>query len=310
MLDTTIRKKLESLTQLPTIPFVISEILNAVDNTDLSAARLAELIERDQALTARVLRVANSPLYGFSRRIATIDLAVVVLGLNTLKEILLSLVLQRFFFSIRRDMFDVGAFWHYSVFSGACSRVLARRLGYRVSGEAFVAGLMHDVGILIMVEYFTKQYMEIRSLETNGYTMIQAEKLILKNTHCEIGAWLADRWNLPKQLCETIHFHHSKFLDYKQMRPHQPDRLQTKDAESHELLIAIIALSEWFAAEMGYRTWTQESKISPLFLAEDFIEELKKDDILNPESALEAIKQEILSDYQKSVALNEVLMKT
>jgi len=154
MLELTIQRKLESLRQLPTVPFVLSEVLNAVDNVNMSAAALASIIERDQSLAARVLAVANSPFYGFSRKISTIDLAIVVLGLNSIKEIVLSLVIKRFFTNIRRDLFDVNAFWQYSVFCGACSRLLARKLDYRIAGEAFVAGLTHDIGYIILIQYF------------------------------------------------------------------------------------------------------------------------------------------------------------
>ena len=122
MLDKKIQKKLESSSQVPTIPHVITQVLNAVEDENLSALALASIIEQDQSLTMRVLTVANSPIYGFSRRISTIDLAIVVMGLKTIKEIVLSLAIQRFFARVRKDLFDTRDFWQYSVFCGAASR--------------------------------------------------------------------------------------------------------------------------------------------------------------------------------------------
>ncbi len=165
MLDPKIQKKLDSIVELPTIPTVMSQVLAALDNPKLSANQLASLIERDQTLTAKVLKVANSPFYGFARKISTIDLAVVILGINVLKEIVLSLLIQKFFSRLSKSMFDVKSFWNYSLFCGAAAKLLARKLGYKLAGEAFVAGLMHDLGILIIIENFRKQFGEIRKLQ-------------------------------------------------------------------------------------------------------------------------------------------------
>src|SRR6056297_2003177 len=116
MLNAKIKKKLDSLINLPTVPTVIAEVLEAANNTELSAKSLASIIEKDQALTAKTLRVANSPFYGFSRRIATIDLAIVLLGLNTIKEISLTMALKKFFAKTDKRLFDPSSFWNYSVF--------------------------------------------------------------------------------------------------------------------------------------------------------------------------------------------------
>lgn len=293
MLDPKIERKLESLTQIPTIPFVISEVLQAVDDPRSGAAHLANLIERDQAMTAKVLAVANSPFYGFSRKIATIDLAVVVMGTNTIKEILLSLAIQRFFSNVRRDIFDVRSFWRYSLFCGAAARLLARRLEYRIPGEAFVAGLMHDIGVLILVQYFSQQFIQLRRLqEKYGLSMVEAEKKALRSTHSEIGAWIAEKWQLPAALCKAIERHHTPI----EIAGEDPDKF-----EIDEPLTLLVSLSEWFAGEMGFKEWSRESKPSTLFMQDEVIESLKSHDLLNPESAFEALKLEIEQEFEKSL---------
>ena len=210
------RVKLARLRELPTIPHIMAEVLRAMEDPDISASKLAKIIEKDQSLTAKILKSANSPLYGFVRRISTIDLAIVVLGLNTIREIVLSLVIYKFFAKIDPKYFNVKAFWEYSVFCGSTSKLMARKLGYRLAGEAFVAGLMHDVGILILVEYFENDYKKIFNISyTDKISELEAERQVLGFTHAEIGYWLAEKWNLPDPLCQAIlhhHTHYSAFL--------------------------------------------------------------------------------------------------
>lgn len=326
MLEAKVRRKLESLTTLPTIPYVISQVLGAVDNENLSASSLASLIEKDQSLTIKVLAVANSPFYGFSRRISTIDLAIVILGLNTIKEIVLSLAIQKFFTNVRKDIFDVKAFWQYSVFCGAAGRVLARKLNYRLVGEAFVAGLMHDIGILILVQYFSGNFNEIRSNQFNkAMTFVEAEKSVLKCTHSDIGAWLANKWNLPENISKAIQYHHLAFSEAKFIEDRikalkekkdkaKAGAIKTKkedDGEFDQPLTVIVALSEWFAKEMGFKNWALEgTNQSKLFLAEDLVAEMQDHDLLSPESAIELIKQEITDEFNKASVLNDMLNKS
>ncbi len=287
MLNDLVRSKLESMKQLPAIPAVASMVLQAIDNPDTSGTILAKLIERDPALTARVLAVANSPFYGFSRKISTVELAIVLLGLSTIKEIIISLILQGVFARVQNRVFDINAFWRYSVFCGSTARFLARRLGYRVAGEAFVAGLMHDVGILIEAEFFTKEFLEIRRHQVKwGVSLIEAELTVLQCTHTDIGAWFAEKWQLPPQLIESLYYHHSISLSDKEPLAHasvQSNRVSASvqekafylQQEIEQPLTALVALSELFAAELGFKQWANEAEsASPLYIPTTLIEQL------------------------------------
>ncbi len=311
MLDSKIERKLESLRQLPTIPHVLTEVLGAVDNSNISAGRIGKIVEKDQALAAKVLSVANSPFYGFSRKISTIDLAIVVIGLNSIKEIILSLFIQKFFANVRKDVFDINEFWKYSVFSGACSRLLARKLGYRLAGEAFVAGLMHDIGILVLIQYFTDKFMEIRRVQfEENISFTAAEEKILNCTHCDIGAWFSRKWNLPDQLYKAILNHHTSYIDFKlegdDKHPDSEHPENVSFAETEQPLTVIVAMTEWFAQELGLKAWAREETTSPLFLASDILDEIKEHDILNPDSALELLKQEIIEEFNKASVFNSM----
>ena len=286
MLNEKIRTKLESMKQLPAIPAVASVVLQAIDNPDTSGIYLAKLIERDTALTIRVLSVANSPFYGFSRKISTVELAIVLLGLSTIKEIIISLIIQGVFARVKNKVFDINQFWRYSVFCGSTARYFARRLGYRVAGEAFVAGLMHDVGILIQAEFFTKEFLEIREHQLKWrVSYVEAELTILECTHTDIGAWLAEKWQLPSQLIESLYYHHSNDINDKQplFPPTNTINIMTnkKDIAFHlqqeieQPLTALVALSELFAGELGFKQWANESENnSTLYIPAILIEQL------------------------------------
>lgn len=309
ILDPKIQKKLDSIVELPTIPTVMSQVLAALDNPNLSANQLASLIERDQTLIAKVLKVANSPFYGFARKISTIDLAVVILGMNVLKEIVLSLLIQKFFSRLSKTMFDVKSFWNYSLFCGASAKLLARKLGYKLAGEAFVAGLMHDLGILIIIENFRKQFGEIRKLQkSKDLSIVEAEMQVLGATHSDIGLWLAEKWNLPPKLCLAIKNHHTH---YKDLLKNDIQKFVT-DVNFDEIdqpLTAIVSLSEWFAQIMDFKQWDKNYKAPPYYLSEELFEDLSEEEILAPDSAFELLKKEMLEEYQKAAIFGDVSLR-
>ncbi|MFH1569267.1 MAG: HDOD domain-containing protein [Gemmatimonadota bacterium] len=208
-----LRKVTQSIIGLPTLPAVITQLIGLIDNPKTSARNVAQLISTDQALTARILKLANSAFYGFPREIATVDLAVVVLGFETVKNLGLSVsVLERFGGGSGggNSEFDRQKFWEHSIGCGVAAKLLASKLRYRVPGEAFAAGILHDIGKLILSQYFQPEFAEIlQVMERDDLYIGHAEEQILGVTHSEVGGWLAERWNLPKQLEDAIAFHHS-----------------------------------------------------------------------------------------------------
>ncbi|MDX9790316.1 MAG: HDOD domain-containing protein, partial [Candidatus Kapabacteria bacterium] len=269
MFNKSIISKLESIRNLPTMPIIVSEVLNAVDNPKSSAASLAKIIEKDQSLTARVLRIANSPFYGYTRKISTIDLAIVIMGFNTLKEIVLSIVIQRFFSRVKTRVFNIKDFWQYGLFCGSASRLLSRKLGYKLAGEAFVAGLMHDIGILIIAEYFTPQFMEIKKYAAEHLVShTEAELAVLDTTHAEIGAWIADKWNLPEKIADSIRNHHINYIHFSDSTKDSGD---TFLGEIEQPLTAMVSLSEWFAGILGYKIWVAEHDMQEFYLSNEVV---------------------------------------
>ena len=206
-----IRKVTQSIIGLPTLPTVITQMISLIDNPKTAAGEVARLISTDQALTAKMLKLANSAFYGFPREISTVQMAVVVLGFETVKSLGLSVsVLERFAGGSATSQFDRQKFWEHSIACGVGARMLATKLRYRVPGEAFAAGILHDIGRLILSQYFPEEFAEVlqATREENVY-IGKAEERILGVTHAQVGCWLAEKWNLPKQLEDSIAFHHT-----------------------------------------------------------------------------------------------------
>jgi HD-like signal output (HDOD) protein len=206
-----IKKVTESIIGLPTLPTIVSKMIDQVDSPRTSTAALARLIASDQALTAKVLKFANSAYYGFPREISTVNMAIVVLGFNAVKEMGLSLsVFDVFKKTPSNAYFDVTLFWEHSVGCGVAARMLARTYKPALAGEAFVAGLLHDVGKVILKQYFDTEFAEIiKAQQERNVTLEEAELATIETTHSQIGNWLAEKWNLPELICETIRCHHT-----------------------------------------------------------------------------------------------------
>jgi putative nucleotidyltransferase with HDIG domain len=225
-----IKKITESIISLPTLPTVVSKMIQLVDNPKTSASSLARLIYTDQALTARILKLANSAYYGFPREISTVNMAIVVLGFNTVKEMGLSLSVFEFFKDGNSDtVFDIPRFWEHSIGCGSASRMLARRLNYHLSGEAFVAGLLHDIGKIILRQYLPKEFLSIiGAVSQKKADLDEAEMAIVGVSHAQIGSWLAEKWNLPRIIVDAIAFHHSP-----------------GDAKEDHVLVAIVSVANY-----------------------------------------------------------------
>jgi putative nucleotidyltransferase with HDIG domain len=202
----------QSIIGLPTLPTVITQLIGLIDNPRTSAKEVAQLISTDQALTAKILKLANSAFYGFPREIATVDLAVVVLGFETVKSLGLSVSVLERFASGRDDdhLFDRQKFWQHSIACGVGARLLAQKLRYRVPGEAFAAGILHDIGKLILCQYFPEEFSRVLEMAHEEHIYIgHAEEQILGVTHAEVGSWLVEKWNLPRQLVDSVTYHHA-----------------------------------------------------------------------------------------------------
>jgi len=311
MLDSHLETRLKKVVDLPSIPAMASRLLKALDNPNIRASVLAELIERDQTLTSKVLQAANSAYYGMAGKISTVDLAVVIMGLNSIKEIVIGMILQKLFSKVNSYYFDVNNFWKYSIFCGSTSRLLARKLKYRLAGEAFVAGLMHDIGILILVHFFEKEFNDIKTLHNSGkFSWLKAEELVLNCGHGDIGAWVAEQWALPKQLCDSIRNHHSDINTIEVSQAELKSYRHLTKSGIKQPLTAIVSMSEWFALEMGFKSWLSEYSQPKLFMSGDFLMDINDQNTIEKHSAFHLLKREIAEEFERSSSIASTSSKS
>jgi putative nucleotidyltransferase with HDIG domain len=187
---------------LPTLPNVINKLNTLSDNDKSSVQEMARIVSSDQVLSARILRLANSPSYGFYR-VSTISNAMILLGVNVVK----SLALSSSIFAIMEK--DSVGLWEHSLGVGVAANLMARKLGLSECEEIATAGLLHDIGKVIITIKCSEAEKEIRKLvlERQIYST-EAEREIIDTDHAEVGGWLSKGWFLPDKLSEPIAFHH------------------------------------------------------------------------------------------------------
>ncbi len=192
------------------LPQITSQILRMVDNPNASPRQIGALIERDPGLASKLLKTANSAYYGSPGKIKTVSQAISVMGLSAVRSVVVSQAYQQMT-AVRgaSKRFDRLAFWQHSLATASAARVLAKLKGYRDPEEAFLAGLMHDAGRLVMDRFLPNEFDQICTLALERVIpLIEAEREVLGYTHVEIGDMLAEQWNLPDGLRTAIRMHH------------------------------------------------------------------------------------------------------
>ncbi len=193
------------------LPQVTSQVLKMVDNPDLSPRQIGALIERDAGLASKLLKIANSSFYGSAGKIKTVSQAISVMGMSAVRSTIVSQAYQQMT-AIRgaSKRFDRLAFWQHSLATASASRILAKLKGWRDPEEAFLAGLLHDLGRLVMDRFLPSELDRILTLALEkAIPLIEAEREVLGYTHLEVGELLGEQWSLPSGLREAIRHHHT-----------------------------------------------------------------------------------------------------
>jgi putative nucleotidyltransferase with HDIG domain len=205
-----LRRISQSLLNLPTLPTLAAKLLDLVDNPNTNASNLAKFVAQDQVITARLLKLSNSAYYGHGREITSVHQAVVMLGFDMVREISLSVSVINAFRSAKGlEGFDISGFWDHSSAVGLAARTIAKGWNPQMASEAFTAGLLHDIGKVILIQYLPEEFAEaLATAQREGRNLYEAERDLFDTDHGEIGSWLALRWKLPKNLCDAMAFHH------------------------------------------------------------------------------------------------------
>jgi len=211
MKEKVIKRVIEGTSSLPALPVILDRATRMLDDPDVSASDVGRIIIKDQSIASKVLRLVNSAFYGCQRQISTISQAVVILGFNTVRNVILSVsVFEAFSKDSKADGFDKYRFWEHSIACGVATRAIGKHLGVKDPEEAFVGGLLHDIGKLVLEQSLPDEFVKVLHLVKDmGISILEAEEVVLATTHPEVGRCLSQKWNLPQALEETIAFHHN-----------------------------------------------------------------------------------------------------
>ena len=196
------------LSDLPSLPAVVMELLGAIDQDDVDISVLAKKVSHDQALTAKTLRLANSSLYGLQVKVTTIQQAITYLGFQTTRNLITAAAITGCFPEGLCPGFDDKAFWRHSIASAACAKVLARRLRFN-QDYAFTAGLLHDIGRLVLVSSFPAAYQRVMAWRSEHDShVLDAERAVMGVDHVAAGVALAEHWQFSDTMKMAIAYHH------------------------------------------------------------------------------------------------------
>lgn len=205
---TDLRPLIDILTDLPTLSAIATQLLRLLNDPNSSANDITLALSQDMALSARLLRVVNSPFYGFPRRIHSIAQAVVIVGFKHLRTMALSLSVIEAFGSAGGRL-DYAGFWRHSLFTALWARALAETFEPRLADAAYLAGLLHDIGKMTLGLLDENALAAVvREQERSGELFLYAERRVLPYDHPRLGAALLEHWNIPEDVSRAVAWHH------------------------------------------------------------------------------------------------------
>jgi len=221
-------------TQIPTLPIVVQNVLNIANDDTTSAKDLADFICKDQAISHKVLRLANSAYYGSVKEVASIQRAITVIGFNEVVSLAIGMgVFSSFGKMDTHEIFSMRDLWLHSIGCAAAAKELAKRLSFPSSNQAFMSGLLHDMGKIIFAVYFPEEYgRAIKSSHENQSPLFREETATFGLDHAALSGLLMERWHFPEELLVPSGFHHRSLkcrTDYR----HHAAIVQVADALCH-----------------------------------------------------------------------------
>lgn len=205
----TIIEEIRHNKQLLSLPQVLSEILEEVGREDFTSDSLATIILKDPSLTGSILRLANSAFYQRFNEIKTVNQAISVLGVTTVKCLALSTTVFHPDKIAGESGVEPRDFFNYVLGIAAASEKIAQMIGYESPEEALIAGLLNDIGVMYFLHHYPREYRKIITRDDNRQSLVDAEREALGIDHCEVGSHLAETWKLPDYIVKSITDHHS-----------------------------------------------------------------------------------------------------
>lgn len=205
------RRAIQKIEILPSIPAALQKIIEVSADPTSSALDMQTTIEKDQSISAAILKLANSAYYGYARQVDDIKQAIIVIGFNTAVSVAVSIsVLKTLDEQIESTEFDLSKFWEHTIFTGEAARLVAQAANYPLVSKAYVFGLLHDIGKIVMFFIEPQSYEDaVFEARTMNHPLYECEFRTFGFDHQEAGSWLAEKWKLPKSIISAIAHHHS-----------------------------------------------------------------------------------------------------
>ncbi len=200
---------LRRIHNLPSLPAVVMELLANLDQEDVNIDTLTQQIAQDQALTAKTLRLANSSFYGMAHQITTIQEAIAILGFRTVRGLATTAALIGTFAAGKHTSFNAAPFWRHAIATAVCARALAVHLNHNPE-QAYTAGLLHDIGRLVLVTQFQPNYEATMTHRAqHDCSLLEAEHAVLGMDHAAVGHALTRHWKFPEAMQQAVACHHA-----------------------------------------------------------------------------------------------------
>ncbi len=283
-----IKDKIQHIANLPTLPQIASHLIKIINDPLTSSSDVAFIIGQDLSLSAKVLRLANSAFYGVPRSITNINSAVVILGLKVLHTMVLGLTVFDMFPENKRtaNLFNRKAFWLHSLSCALISKFLATRIRKFIlfdPEEAFCAGLLHDIGKVVMEQYLHEDFHKaLETAQREKISMYDAENAILGYNHTHVAEWLTESWGLPSELQLPLLFHHTP-----------------SECCQYQDIVTLCHYADWLCYELGMNN----DKYDPPMLDLETIKILKLDN-----KDVEDLKDLFKKELEKMLVFFDIAM--
>lgn len=238
---------LKRVTSLSPVPKILAEVLELLKDLNTSPHTLAKAITKDQSIVVKILTIANSPFYGLAKRVSSIEYAIMILGFNEIRNIVTALSLMESMKNKSDEYMDQKSFWLHSYITATTAKKIADDMGIRESNDAFIGGLLHDLGISVIHRYMHTDFVSIADYVKKGMKYSEAENMHLGMDHQNIGYTLLKSWNIPESICEIVKYHHSPQL-----------------ASNTKILTSVVHFADYMTQklQLGKFNWDDDMELS------------------------------------------------
>ncbi len=255
------REAVSKIGSIATLPEVTSRIVATVEDPNSSAAHLHKVVSHDPALVTRILKVVNSAFYGLPGQIASIERAIVLLGLNAIKNIAVAASLGQLFRGVKLcEGFTAKDLWTHCIAVGVTARELARQMRVPLADEAFLAGMIHDVGILVALQTKADQLRQVCETAKAGEAeWCELERQVMEVDHQQLGAALCEHWKFPRSCQLVARYHH----------------IPTTLHDNNRLLVTLVYVADTLccAGRHGFDLTARQQELDPAAMAGIGLEE-------------------------------------